>query len=187
MKGLVEVAAELQTFFETREWPFCFIGGLTVQAWGEPRLTLDVDVTILAGFGNEMAFIEPLMKNFSSRMDDAERFALERRVLLIESADGIGIDVSLGAFDFEAEMITRSVLYEFLPNISLRICTPEDLIVSKTFAGRPKDWIDVESVVERQIKLDWDYVFRQLEPLVDLKEAPELLTRLREIKQKQLT
>lgn len=184
MKGLVEVAAELQTFFEARKWPFCFIGGLTVQVWGEPRLTLDIDVTILAGFGDEMAFIEPLMNNFSSRIDDAEGFALERRVLLIESADGIGIDVSLGAFDFEAEMISRSVLHEFLPNISLRICTAEDLIVSKTFADRPKDWIDVESVVIRQTKLDWNYVFRQLEPLVELKEAPELLTKLREIKQK---
>lgn len=182
MKGLIEVAADLQVFFETRNWPFCFIGGLAVQVWGEPRLTLDVDVTLLTGFGEEIDFIEPLTTHFSSRISGATDFALARRVLLLESADGIAIDVSLGAFDFEREMISRSVRHEFLPEILLRLCTAEDLIVSKSFADRLKDWIDVESVIIRQPKLDWDYILRQLEPLAELKEAPELIDKLLKIR-----
>ena len=40
---LVEAAAELQKFCDERGWGYCFIGGLALQHWGEPRLTLDVD------------------------------------------------------------------------------------------------------------------------------------------------
>jgi len=42
---LISVAAELQTLMEAQNWQFCFIGGLAVQAWSEPRYTRDVDLT----------------------------------------------------------------------------------------------------------------------------------------------
>lgn len=45
MNPLFAAALELQRFFAARQWRFCFIGGLAVQRWGEPRLTLDVDCT----------------------------------------------------------------------------------------------------------------------------------------------
>jgi len=57
-------------------------------------------------------------------------------------------------------------------------CSAEDLFVLKVFAGRSKDWADAESVANRQT-LDQVYVFRHLEPLCELKEAPELLDRAR--------
>ena len=37
MKDLVDVAAELQAFCNEREWQFCFIGGLAVQALAEVK------------------------------------------------------------------------------------------------------------------------------------------------------
>ena len=50
----------------------------------------------------------------------------------------------------------------------------------KSFAGRAIDWMDVESVVVRQQgNLDWKYIYSHLEPLAELKEAPELVTQLR--------
>jgi hypothetical protein len=49
----------------------------------------------------------------------------------------------------------------------------------KAFAGRPKDWLDVEGVIIRQTgKLDWSYIRRQLAPLTELKDAPEILDEL---------
>ena len=49
----------------------------------------------------------------------------------------------------------------------------------KAFADRPKDWVDVEGIIVRQQgRLDWTYVRSQLAPLVELKEAPEILDRL---------
>ena len=50
----------------------------------------------------------------------------------------------------------------------------------KTFSARGQDWVDVERILFRQVnKLDWPYILSQLEPLVKLKEAPDLLERLK--------
>jgi hypothetical protein len=46
-------ALEVQAFCRAQGWQFCFIGAIAVQRWGEPRLTQDVDLTILTGFGGE--------------------------------------------------------------------------------------------------------------------------------------
>jgi len=55
--------------------------------------------------------------------------------------------------------------------------------VLKAFASRPQDWIDIEAVVLRQQPtLDWKLVFDELEPLVALREAPDVLERLRRLR-----
>ncbi|MGH8909897.1 MAG: hypothetical protein ACRD0K_26230 [Egibacteraceae bacterium] len=51
----------------------------------------------------------------------------------------------------------------------------------KAFAGRARDWADIESIVIRQGKLDQTLIWAELEPLLSLKEAPEDATRLRAI------
>ena len=69
--------------------------------------------------------------------------------------------------------------FVFPPDVALRTCSAEDLIVLKAFPSRPKDWVDVDGILIRQAgRLDWNYVRRQLTPLAELKEAPEILTTL---------
>lgn len=51
MNELSLLAAELGTFCEMRGWRSCVIGGFAVQHWGEPRMTMDVDISLLTGFG----------------------------------------------------------------------------------------------------------------------------------------
>src|SRR5436190_6489684 len=104
MNGVISAAAEIQAFCDRQGWRFCFIGGLTLQRWAEPRETVDVDLTLITGFGNEASFIDPLLNNFEARIPDAARFAHERRVLLLRSPAGVGIDIALGALPFEEEM-----------------------------------------------------------------------------------
>jgi len=41
MSGLFDAARDLQAFFESHGWRFCFIGGAAVLRWGEPRFTRD--------------------------------------------------------------------------------------------------------------------------------------------------
>ena len=115
MNAVIRAAADLQALCEAQQWRFCFIGGVAVQRWGEPRETVDVDAT---------PFVFP-------------------------------------------------------PDVALRTCSAEDLIVLKAFASRPKDWVDVDGMLIRQAgRLDWNYVRRQLTPLAELKEAREILTTL---------
>lgn len=179
MNGVISAAAEVQAFCERQSWRFCFIGGLAVQRWGEPRETVDVDVTLLTGFGGEERFIQTLLEEFEARIAEAEKFAMDRRVLLLRSKQGVGLDIALGALPFETLMIERSSMFEFPPHIELRTCSAEDLIVLKAFAGRGQDWVDVERIIARQTgKLDWDYIIEQLRPLVELKNAPRILDDL---------
>jgi len=54
-----QAALEVQTFCTEQDWRFCFIGAEAVQRWGEQRLTLAVDLTLLTGFGDEARFGRP--------------------------------------------------------------------------------------------------------------------------------
>jgi hypothetical protein len=60
-----------------------------------------VDLTLLTGFLGEEAFARHLLSRFRPRRADALEFALQNCVLLLFSAEGIPLDVALGAFPFE--------------------------------------------------------------------------------------
>ncbi len=150
-----------------------------MQRWGEPRLTIDVDLTLLTGFGGEAPFVDHLLQHFEGRIADAREFAMQHRVLLLRSASGVGLDVALGGLPFEESVVDRSSIFNYPPGIPLQTCSAEDLIVMKTFAGRGQDWVDVERVIVRQgPRIEWGYIRRQLLPLAELKGEPEMLDRL---------
>lgn len=179
MTEVIQAASELQAVCQAQGWQFCFIGGLALQRWGEPRETVDVDLTLLSGFGAEERFIRILLQHFEGRIPDAAQFAVERRVLLLRSRKGVGLDVALGGVPFEESVVRRSSFFEYPQKIALRTCSAEDLVVMKAFAGRGQDWVDVERIIVRQTgKLDWGYILGQLRPLAELKEAPEILDEL---------
>jgi len=184
MKSLFLLAAEIEKLLQDLNWRYCFIGGIANQRWGRPRTTIDVDITLLTGFGGEETFIDELLSNYPARISDPRSFALRHRVLLLQAPGGIGIDISLGGIPFEEKMVDRASRFEYLPGISLLTCTAEDLIVLKAFADRGQDWLDVEGVILRQKgHLDWDYIFSQLNPLTELKEDPNIVTHLQKLRQ----
>ena len=184
MIQLLRTAHDVQILCQEQNWRFCFIGGIASLRWGEPRVTQDVDLTLLTRFGDEEKFIDILLKHFIPRLNNAAQFALTRRVLLIQSSTGIGIDIALGGLPFEESAVRRSSNCIFEKSISLRTCSAEDLIVFKAFADRPRDWIDVEGILIRQADLlDWKYIKKQLQELVKLKEAPEIMSRLEQLRQ----
>jgi hypothetical protein len=172
-------ALELQRFCEARNWPHCFIGGLAVQRWGDPRVTKDADLTLLTGFGGEESFVDPLLDAFDGRGSDAREFALRQRVLLLRHSSGVPFDIALAALPFEEDSVARSSLWSVGAQESLRTCSAEDLIVHKCFASRGQDWADVEKVLMRQAaRLDVTLILRELAPLATLKEEPEIVTKL---------
>jgi hypothetical protein len=184
MTDLVSTAQKIQEFCDWQGWEFCIIGGLAVQFWGEPRLTRAIDLTLLTGFGGEEVYIDALLSEFPARLLDAKEFALSKRVLLLKSVAGIGIDISLGALPFEEVIVARSERHEYLPGIELRICTAEDLIVLKAFAARDKDWGDIGTILQKQDRLDWNYIFSNITPLAEIKSAPEIIVKLKELRSK---
>ena len=179
MNPIFAAALETQNLCERESWDFCVIGGIAVQRWGEPRLTEDADLSVLTGFGHEAAYIDSLLKHFKPRIADAKAFALQNRVLLLFASNGIHIDIALAAMPFEARAIARSSMFPIGSDVGLRTCSAEDLIVFKTFAGRDKDWLDVEGVITRQADtLDAEQIWHELKPLLELKEDEVAAKRL---------
>ena len=182
MTKVLAAALELQQFFQQRQWSFSVIGGIALSRWGQPRTTGDVDVTLVTGFGSEDQYIRQLLGEFRPRMQDAEEFALRSRVLLLKASNDIGLDVALAGLPFEERLAQRASDYDF-GGVVLRTASAEDMIVLKAFAGRPQDWIDVEGIIVRQANtLNWNQIVAELTPLCELKEAPEIVDRLLELR-----
>jgi hypothetical protein len=168
---IARAAVRLQDFCLEHAWRFCFIGGLALQAWSAPRLTIDADITLLTGFGGEEHYIDALLDAFSSRMPNAREFALQNRVLLLSHDGETGIDVSLGALPFEERSVERAVMRLVATGCRLRVCCAEDLIIHKAFASRDQDWADVDGILMRQgSTLDTRLIFEELRPLASLKD-----------------
>ena len=184
MNSLFEAGLELQNFLRQKSWLFCFIGGLAVIRWGELRMTQDIDLCLLTGFGNEQLYIEGLLANFRSRVADPLNFALKNRVLLLFASNDASVDISLSGLPFEKQMIVRATPFLFLQGCSLITCSAEDLIVLKAFADRPQDWMDIEGIIIRQGNcLNRCHIFEHLTPLCELKEAPEIVNKLKHLMQ----
>lgn len=150
MNELLEAARQLQDFCDGQGWRSSFIGGIAVQRWGEPRVTRAVDLTLLTGFGVEGDFIDQLLAAYRGRIADAGAFAGRHRAVLLQTAGGVGIDVSLGGLPFEDGMVSRATNFSFGPGLDIRTCSAEDLIVLKLFASRPLDLRDAEGVAVRR-------------------------------------
>jgi len=86
---LLVAAQEILGWLAENGFRACLIGGLAVQRWGEPRLTQDVDLTVLADYGTEDHVIEVCLSRFEPRREDAAAVALQYRVLLIRSPGGV--------------------------------------------------------------------------------------------------
>jgi predicted nucleotidyltransferase len=110
------------------------------------------------------------------RRTDAREFALTHRVLLLRATNGVDLDVSLAAFEFEREALDRATAFEFEPGVRLRTCSAEDLIIYRAVAGRARDVADIETVVIRQLRhLDVERIRRWLRFFGELKKDPNLV------------
>jgi hypothetical protein len=182
MLDLLAAAVDVQRLCARRAWKFCFIGGVAVQRWGNPRFTVDLDLTLLTGYGSEGQFIDELLADLVPRRPDAKDFAVRHRVLLARTKSGVDVDVALGALPFEERSVARASSWRLDDAGAIVTCSAEDLIVHKVFAGRDRDWDDVRGVLARRYqKLDWNVIRDELGPLLELKETPEAMTRLEQI------
>lgn len=183
MVDLILAAADLQAKLDRLSLPNCVIGGLALQVWGEPRLTRDIDFNVITGFGDEAEKIYQVLPLIKPRVNDALPFAIEHRVILGLTAEAIPVDIALGGFDYERRMVGRAVSLELATLVWVRVCSAEDLIVMKAFAGRDQDWVDISGVLHRTLHLDWPLIEFELSGLLELVEDVEPLKKLRDMRE----
>ena len=158
MQDLITSLVAVQRTLEEAGLPSMVIGGLAVTVWGEPRLTRDVDVKVLAGRDDRGRVLAVLQEYTPLHADPAE--ALRRQgIAFFQDKGGVRIDIMLAETIFDETAVARAPTIELQPNQPVRVCTAEDLIIYKMLSLRSKDHADVESIVKRQDdKLDDAYV-----------------------------
>jgi hypothetical protein len=151
------------------------IGGVAASLLGKPRLTADVDVVIILSIENLPNLVAVAAEEgLVTRIGDAEAFARHHRVLLLRhEASGINVDISLGMLPFEVEAVERSITYE-VGSVAIRLPTPEDLIIFKAVAHRPKDLLDIQAIIESQPDLNRERIKYWVHEFAQALDMPEL-------------
>ena len=84
MNEVFRAAADLQAFCDAQGWRQALIGGLAVLRWGEPRETVDVDLTLLTGLRDEGRLIRLLLDRYRPRIPNAARDELGKLGAVIQ-------------------------------------------------------------------------------------------------------
>ncbi|MBE0682886.1 MAG: nucleotidyltransferase [Anaerolineales bacterium] len=152
------------------------IGGAAVSILGKARYTEDIDAMFLLSIKD----IPQLLKEASEegiepRIDNAAEFARKNRVVLLKHViSNTNIDLSLGVLPFEQEMVERSVVHQVDAALQLRLPTPEDLIILKAIAHRPKDMEDIRILADKYQNLDVARIEKWVKQFAEVLEMPSL-------------
>jgi len=151
------------------------IGGVAASLLGKPRYTADVDAVFLLSVDEIPQFIESAnAEGIVPRIQNADEFARQNRVLLLKhTATEIGVDISLGILPFEQEMVERGVVIS-IGRLSIRLPTPEDLIILKAIAHRPKDLEDIRTIADKNPDLDTARIEHWVKSFAQILEMPDL-------------
>ncbi len=166
----------LTEWLEAERVPYAAIGGVAVSLLAQPRATQDIDAVIWLEQERWGELLEVgAAYGFTPRISAAVEFAARSRVLLLRHVpSGISIDLSCAALTFEQELIERAVTLD-LGGVKLKVPTPEDLLITKAVAHRPKDLIDIEAIIEAHPRLDVRRIQRWTQEFSDALEMPEIM------------
>ena len=160
---LVQALGAVSDWLDATAAPGAIVGGVAASILGRPRLTEDIDVLVLIEREEWSPFLaagRPL--GFIPRIDDALDFAETSRVpLVLHQPSGIPIDIVLGALSLEDEIVHGAGKVE-IAGISVRLPTPESIVVMKAIARRARDIADIEGILEVHDRLDLDWIRTRL-------------------------
>jgi hypothetical protein len=121
-------------------------GAQAVIAYGVPRLSADVDVTLaLAPDAAERFTHDMEAAGFSLRVSDPDFVRRTRVMPFVHMATGMPLDVVLAGSGLEEEFLSRVRVVD-VGGTSVPLIDVGDLIVAKVLAGRPKDIDDASAL-----------------------------------------
>jgi hypothetical protein len=154
-----EILSRIGVSLTRHSIPYMIIGGQAVLLYGEPRLTRDIDITlgVNADYINELLavirelFLKPIP-------EDIESFVRQTMVLpAFDETTGIRVDFIFSFTPYEIEAIKRARRIKILER-EVCFASPEDVIIHKIFAGRPRDIEDVRTIILKNPEVDIQYI-----------------------------
>ena len=143
--------------------PYMVIGGQAVLLHGQPRATLDIDITLGVDVDALGRVLDAAGRiGLGPIHEDPEAFARKTMVLPARDRDSrIRVDFIFSSLPYERQAIERAAIVP-IEGVPVRFASVEDLVIHKMFAGRPRDLEDVRGVLVRHPGCDREYVERWL-------------------------
>lgn len=154
-----EILARIGANLSRSNLPYMIIGGQAVLLYGEPRLTRDVDVTLGVNI-DRLHDLLTVVKELSLNPipNDVESFVKQTMVLpTLDEPTGVRVDFIFSFTPYETDAIKRARKITIMDQ-EVCFASPEDLIIHKIFAGRPRDLEDVWSVILKNPGIDTQYI-----------------------------
>jgi hypothetical protein len=181
MSNLDAALAEAAEALEACSISYILIGGLAVAVWGEPRSTLDVDLSVWADPEKLPDAVACLCRSLRSLTAEPLQFVERSRVLPLESRAGEFVWISfLASCRSNARLSYAVSLSQVVKPIGGRmipVATVEDLVLMKLVSERQKDLDDARALIRRFGKtLDREYLAPLLTELAEALSQPGILS-----------
>lgn len=124
-------------------------GAQAAILYGSTRVTEDIDVTITLGRRTPRELVTALTKQgFRMRVRDSAGFVERTRVLpVLHSKTEMPVDIVFAGPGLEEDFMARRSMMK-RGGTTVPVVSPEDLVVLKILAGRPRDEEDVRAVLK---------------------------------------
>jgi predicted nucleotidyltransferase len=156
--------------------PYMVVGGQAVLFYGEPRLTRDIDITLgvdVDHLGEVLVVVQEL--SLKPLPKEIESFVRETMVLpALDEHTGIRVDFIFSYTPYETGAIKRAKKVKIMEQ-EVNFASPEDLIIHKIFAGRPRDTEDVRAVLLKNPDVDIQYIRGWLKEFDESSEEKDFL------------
>lgn len=146
--------ARIGATLDARGIRYMVIGGHAAILYGEPRLTRDHAITVGAGLDRLGELLEVVRDANLVPADGAQDLARQSYVFpCSDPATGIDVDFILSISAYEQEALGRARAVA-LGGVDVRFASPEDVLIHKIVAGRPRDLEDVRAILAKPHTLD---------------------------------
>jgi hypothetical protein len=135
--------------------PHAIGGALALAFYGEPRVTIDIDLNVFVPIDNWPEIERALTPLRISLPAEPRELTQEKQVRLLWDRNPVHIFFSFDALHEEMAKATRPVPFA---RTEIPIVAPEHLVVRKAMLDRPKDWLDIEAIFVATEPLDLDEV-----------------------------
>lgn len=131
--------------------PHAFGGALALAYYAEPRATVDIDVNVFVPPEDAAVVLEPLAR-LGADVEDGERL-LRRDGQARVFWEDTPIDLFFAYDRFHAAAATSVRRVPFADD-TIPILPVEHLVVCKAVVNRPKDWVDIQAVLDLETPVD---------------------------------